>query len=88
MEAVREHVTFNHQDVVQSLGLTHSESTNHWPQTTIFSHVLSLLGEKQEFWKATTHATYPVAEEDMAKCATPPTRSERENPYLLVITAL
>ena len=39
------------------------------------------------FRKATTHAASPITEEDMAECATPPTRTERGNPYLLVITA-
>ena len=86
-EAVREHVTFDHQDVVRGLGTTHLESTSHWPQTTIFSCMLSSPGEGQEFRKATTHGTSPIAEEDMAECATPPTKTERENPYLLVITA-
>ena len=86
-ETVGEHVTFNHQDVVWGLGETHLASTSHGPHTTIFSCMLSLLGEEQEFRKATTHATSPVAEEDMAECTAPPTRTERENPYLLVITA-
>ena len=49
--------------------------------------MLSLPGKEQEFRKATTHATSPFTEEDMAKCAAPPTGTERENPYLLVITA-
>ena len=67
--------------------MTYLESTSHQPQTTIFSHVLSLLSKEQEFGKATTHAVSPVTEEDMVKCDTPPTGTERENPYLLVITA-
>ena len=29
----------------------------------------------------------PITEEDMAECATLPTGTERENPYLLVVTA-
>ena len=49
--------------------------------------MLSLQGEEQQFRKAATYATSPVAEEDMAKHATSPTGTERENPCLLVITA-
>ena len=66
--------------------VTHLESTSHRPQTTIFSHVLSSLVEEQEFRNATTHATSPITEKNMAKCAASPTRTERENPFLLVIT--
>ena len=86
-ETVGEHVTFTHWDVVQGLGAIHLGSTSHWPQTTLFSHMLSLLGEEQEFMETTTHTAPPVAEEDMTRCATPPSRTERENQYLLVITA-
>ena len=86
-EAVREHVTFNHWNVVWGLGATNLESISHWPQTTIFSHALSLLGKEQEFRKASTHTASPLTEEVMAKCTAPPTRTERENPYLLVVTA-
>ena len=37
--------------------------------------------------ETTTHTTSPVAVEDMTRSATPPSRKERENWYLLVITA-
>ena len=36
-EAMQEHVTFNHWDVVQGLGTIHLGSTSQWPQTTLFS---------------------------------------------------
>ena len=85
-EAVREHVTFNHRDVVRGIGATHLGSPSHEPHATIFSHVLSLPGEEQEFRKATTYAASSVTEEDMAECTTSPTRTERENPCLLVVS--
>ena len=66
--------------------MIHLGSPSHEPHTTIFSCVLLLLGEEQEFRKATTYATSPVTEEDMAECATSPTRKERENPCLVVVT--
>ena len=37
--------------------------------------------------ETTTHTTSPIVEEDMTRCITPPSRTERENWYLLVITA-
>ena len=37
--------------------------------------------------EATTHTTSPIAEEDMTRCTTPPSGTERQNQYLLVITA-
>ena len=86
-ETVREHVTFNHQDVVQGLGVIHLGSTSHWPQTTIFSCILLLLGEGREFKEATTHTISPIIEEDMTEGTILPTRKERENTYLLVVTA-
>ena len=67
--------------------MTHLRCPSHEPHTTIFSHVLLSPGKEQEFWKATTYATSPIAEEDMAKCAASLTRTERENPCLLVVTA-
>ena len=86
-EAVKEYVTFNHQDIVWGLGVTHIESPSHESHTTIFSHMLSSPNEEQEFRRATTYATSPVAERDMAKCVASPARTERENPCLLFITA-
>ena len=52
-ETVQEHVTFNHWDVVQGLGVIHLGSTSRWPQTTLFSHVLSPLVEGQDFTETT-----------------------------------
>ena len=37
--------------------------------------------------EATTHTASPIADEDVARCTTPPPGMERENQYLLVITA-
>ena len=37
--------------------------------------------------ETTTHTTSPVADEDAARCTTPPSGTEREIWYLLVITA-
>ena len=86
-EAVKEHVTFNHQDIVQGLGVTDIESPSHESHATIFSHVLSSLNEEQEFRRATTYAPPPLPKRDMAKCVASPARTERENPCLLFITA-
>ena len=86
-EMVKEHVTFNHWDVVQGFGVIHLGSTNWWPQTTLFSCMLSPPVEGQDFMETTTHTASPVAEEDMTRCTTPPSGTERENWYLLVITA-
>ena len=49
--------------------------------------MLSPLVEGQDFMETTTHTTSPIADEDMARCTTPPSGTERENRYLLVITA-
>ena len=67
--------------------MTHLGSPSHELHTTIFSCMLLLPGEEQEFRKATTYAASPITEEDMAKYATSPTGTERENPFLLVVTA-
>ena len=37
--------------------------------------------------ETTTHTASPIAEEDVTRCTTPPSGTERENWYLLVITA-
>ena len=81
-EVVKEYVTFNHCNIIQGLGVTNEESN-----ATIFSQVLSSPSEEQEVRRATTYAASTVAERDMAKCTTPPARTERENPCLLFITA-
>ena len=36
--------------------------------------------------ETTTNTTPSIAEEDMTRCTTPPSRTERENWYLLLIT--
>ena len=86
-ETVWEYVTFNHWDVVQGLGAIHLGFTSQWLQTTLFSSILSLPVEGQDFMETTTHTTSPIAEEDMTRCTTPPSGTEGENQYLLVITA-
>ena len=87
METVQEYVTFNHWDVVQGLGVIHLGSTSKWPQTTLFSCMLSPLVDGQDFMEATPHTTSPIAEEDVTRCTTPPSETEREGWYLLVVTA-
>ena len=86
-ETVWEHVTFTNWDVLRGMGAVHLGATNQWPQTTLFSWVLSLLVEGQDFMEATTHTASPIADEDEARCTTPPSGTERENWYLLLITA-
>ena len=86
-ETVQEHVTFTNWNIVQGLGAIHLGSTSQWPQTTLFSCMLSLLAEGQDFMENTTHTASPIADEDTAGCTTPPSGTERENWYLLVITA-
>ena len=87
-EIVWEHVTFINWDVLWWLGAVHPGATNWWLQTTLFSQVLSPLVEEHNFMEATTHTTSPiVADGDMARCTTLPSGTERENWYLLVITA-
>ena len=78
-EKVWEHVTFTNWDVLQGLGAVHMGATSWWPQTTLFSWVLSLPVEGQDSMEA--------ADEDSARCTTLPSGTERENWYLLVITA-
>ena len=86
-EAVKEYVTFNYQDIIWDLGMTHVESPRQEPYATIFSHVLSSPSEEQEVRRATTHATSTVTKRDMAKCTVSPARTERENTCLLFVTA-
>ena len=86
-ETVQEYVTFDQWDVVQGLGVIHLGSTSQWPQATLFSCMLSLLVEGQDFLETAPHTASPVAEEDMTRCTTPPSGTKRESRYLLVITA-
>ena len=86
-DTIWEHVTFDHSDVIYGLGMIHLGSTSQWPQTTLFSHILSLPVERQDFMETTTHTTSSAAEEDMARGTTPLSRTEKENWYLLVVTA-
>ena len=67
-ETVQEHVTFNHWDVVQGLGVICLGSTSWWPQTTLFSCMLSLPVEGQDFMETTTHTASPIVEEDVTRC--------------------
>ena len=91
-EVVSEYVTFTNGDVLQGLGAVHPVATNQWPQTTLFSRVLSPLGDEPSgldtgFTEATTQTPPPlVANVDKDRCTTPPFGMEGENQYLLVIT--
>ena len=87
-ETLQEHATFNHWNVVQGLGVIHLGSTSRWPQITLFSRMLSLPDEEQDFVEVTTHTASPVAEEDAAGCSTSLLGTERENWYLLVVEQL
>ena len=49
--------------------------------------MLSLPVEGQDFMETTTHATSSAAEEDTIRCATLLSGTEKENWYLLVVTA-
>ena len=85
-EAMQEHVTFSHRDVVQGLGAIHLGSMSQWPQTTLFNCILKPPVEGQNFVEATTSTTPSTAEEDMTKCITLPPRIGGENQYLFVAT--
>ena len=86
-EAVQEHVTFNHWDVVQGLGAIHLGSTSRWPQTTLLSCLLRPPVEGQDFMEATTSTILSTVEEDMTECTTWPPGIEGEKQYLFVVTA-
>ena len=78
-ETVQEHVKFTNWDVVQGLGAIHLGPTSWSPQTTLFSCILSLPVEGQDFMENTTHTASPIADEDVAGCTTPPSGTEGEN---------
>ena len=80
-EAVKEYVTFNHQDVIHGLGMDEE------PQATVFSRVLSSPSENSDVGRTTTHAAGTAAKRDMTECAALLARTEMENPCLLFITA-
>ena len=80
-EAVKEYVTFNHQDIVRGLGATRIESPRHEP---IFSHVLSSPSEEQEVRRATTYAASPIAKKRYGQVYCP-TSQNREGEPLSVI---
>ena len=85
-EAMQEHVTFIHWDVVQGLGAIHLGSTSQWHQTTLLNSILRPPVEGQNFAEATTSTPLSTAEEDMTECDTLPSRIEGENQYLFVTT--
>ena len=78
-EAVKEYVTFNHQDVIQGLG------TDEEPQATIFSQVLSSLSKNPEVRRTTTHTAGTATERDTTKHITSLARTQMENPCLLSV---
>ena len=80
-EAVKEYVTFNHQDVIWGLG-TDEES-----QATIFIQVFSSPSKNPEVGRTTTHTTSTAAERDMTECTTSLARTKMENPCLLFVMA-
>ena len=80
IKMVQEYVTFNHWDVLQGLGAIHLGSTSKWPQTTLFSCVLSPLVEGQDFMEATTYTASPIAEEDLTRCTTPLSETRKREP--------
>ena len=87
-EMVWEHVTFTNWDILQGLTAVHLGATNQWPQATLFAQVLLPPVNELDFTEATIHPTSPIiANVDTARCTTPPSGKERENGYLLVITA-
>ena len=71
-EAVQEHITFSHWDVVQGLGAIHLGSTSQWHHTTLLNSILRPPVEGQNFAEATTSTPPSTAEEDMTECITPP----------------
>ena len=78
-EAMQEHVTFSHRDVVLGLTVIHLESMSQWPQTTLFNCVLGPPVEGQHFAEATTSTTLSTAAEDMTECITPSPGIGEEN---------
>ena len=92
-EAVREYITFTNWEVFWGLGADYQGATNQWPQATLVCQILLLPGNKSGeldtgFTEDTIQTAPPaIANVDMARCTTPPFGMERENHYLLVITA-
>ena len=86
-ETVKEYVTLNYLDIIRDLGVTDKESLSHEPQATIFSCMLSSPKEEQEPRRTTTHIAPLAAKRDMAEYTPSPTRTERENPYLILVMA-
>ena len=84
---VKEYVTLNYLDIKRDLGATEEESPSHEPQATIFSCMLSSPKEEQELRRTTTYVAPCAAKMDMAEYTASPARTERENPYLLLVTA-
>ena len=80
-EVVKEHITFNHQDVIHGLG------TDEEPQATIFSRVLSSLSKNSNVRRTTTHTASTAAKRDTTECVASLARTHMENPCLLFITA-
>ena len=76
-EAVREYVTFNHQDIIRGLG------TDEEPQATIFSWVMSSPSNNPEVGRMTTY----TAKRDTTECTTSLARTKMENPCLLASVA-
>ena len=67
--------------------VTKEESPSHEPQATIFSHMLLSPKEEQELGRTTTYVAPFAAKRNMTEYTASPARTERENPYLLLVTA-
>ena len=80
-EAVKEYVTFNHQDVIWGLG------TDEEPHVTIFSQVLSSPSKNPEARRTTTHTTGTATKRDMTEHTASLARTKMENPCLLFVMA-
>ena len=80
-EAIKEYITFNHQDIIWGLG------TDEEPQATIFSQVLSSPSENSDVGRTTTHTVGTATERDTTDHTASSVRTEMENPCLLFVMA-
>ena len=86
-EMVKEYVTLNYLDIIWDLGVTDEESPSCETQATTFSQVPSSPKEEQEPRRNTTYITSLAAKRDTAEHTVSPARTERKNPYLLLVMA-
>ena len=92
-EAIIEHIVFTNWDLLWDLERVNLGAMNQWPQTSSSSRVEPPLGNEPSkldtsFAEATAQTASPaVANVEPIGCITPLVGMERENWYLLVITA-